>query len=151
VHDNFPPDHLPGPGVGWPVAGALLTSGAWALTMAALRSNRADAPGRFYVAAAGGALLALAGAAALLAGPWLSGLDPATHVYAASVWLLAAWTAAHLVVGVLMQLYCLARRAAGRMTARHDIDIENTVLFWHFCWFTTLVTVAVVAGFPLVA
>jgi len=54
-------------------------------------------------------------------------------------------------VGVIMQLYCVARRLAGRMTARHDIDIANVTLYWHFTAVTVLVTVAVVAGFPLVA
>jgi cytochrome c oxidase subunit I+III len=50
-----------------------------------------------------------------------------------------------------MQLYCAARRVAGRMTARHDIDIANVALFWHFVLLTASVTVLVIAGFPLVA
>jgi cytochrome c oxidase subunit I+III len=49
-----------------------------------------------------------------------------------------------------MQAYCLARRLAGRMTARHDIDIGNTALFWHFVALTAVIVVAVIAGFPLV-
>jgi cytochrome c oxidase subunit I+III len=36
------------------------------------------------------------------------------------------------------------------MTARHDQDIVNVALYWHFATFTVFVTVAVVAGFPLV-
>ena len=36
------------------------------------------------------------------------------------------------------------------MSARHDIDIHNVALFWHFAAVTTVITVAVVAGFPLV-
>ena len=36
------------------------------------------------------------------------------------------------------------------MTARHDIDIHNVELFWHFALVTALVTIAVIAGFPLV-
>ena len=32
-----------------------------------------------------------------------------------------------------------------------DIDIRNVVLYWHFALIMTLVTVATVAGFPLVA
>ena len=50
-----------------------------------------------------------------------------------------------------MQLYCLARRLAGCMTARYDIDITNVALYWHFNAITVVVTVAVIAGFPLVA
>jgi len=93
--------------------------------------------------------LAGAGAAALLYGPWVTGLDPTAHVYPATVWVLAGWTALHVLVGVLMQLYCLARSFAGRLTPRHDIDIHNTVLYWHFAALTVAVTVAVIALFPL--
>jgi cytochrome c oxidase subunit I+III len=35
------------------------------------------------------------------------------------------------------------------MTAYHDIDITNVVLYWHFVAITVLITVAVIAGFPL--
>jgi cytochrome c oxidase subunit I+III len=34
------------------------------------------------------------------------------------------------------------------MTARHDIDIANVVLYWHFVAVTVVMTVAVIAGFP---
>jgi cytochrome c oxidase subunit I+III len=37
------------------------------------------------------------------------------------------------------------------MTARYDIDITNVALYWHFTAFTAVVTIAVIAGFPLVA
>ena len=71
----------------------------------------------------------------------------------ALVWSLSgrSSTALHAGTGVIMQLYCLARRAAGRMTARYDIDIHNVALFWHFVALTAVVTVAVIAGFPWVA
>ena len=87
---------------------------------------------------------------ALIAGPWDTGLDPQSHVYAATVWLLVLWTVFHIVVGLIMHLYCVARRVAGRMTARHDIEITNVALYWHFTAFTAVVTAAVIAGFPLV-
>ena len=45
----------------------------------------------------------------------------------------------------------IARRAAGRMTAMHDSDIHNVALYWHFVAITVVVTVATIAGFPLVA
>jgi cytochrome c oxidase subunit I+III len=72
-------------------------------------------------------------------------------VYDATVWLLAAWSVAHVLTGLIMHAYCVARRAAAIMTAHHDIDMANTTLFWHFTTFTAIVTVAVLAGFPLVA
>jgi cytochrome c oxidase subunit I+III len=149
VRTDFPPAGAAGPGVFWPLAGGGLLLGAWALTWLAQRWNRRDWAAGFY----GGLVAALgfagAGAAALLAGPWQTGMDPTSHVYPATVWLLMIWTALHVAVGVIMQLYCLARRWAGRMTAQCDIDIRNVVLYWHFLAFTAAVTVAVCAGFPL--
>jgi cytochrome c oxidase subunit I+III len=50
-----------------------------------------------------------------------------------------------------MQLYCAARRFAGRMTPRHDIEIHNVALYWHFAALTVAITVLVAAGFPLVS
>jgi cytochrome c oxidase subunit I+III len=151
IHDNFPPKPAPGPGVLWPCLAAGLLLGSWALTLFGRRSNRRDQAALFYGGLLTAALLAIAGGAALLAGPWLTGLDPTTHVYPATVWVLVIWTAFHVLIGLVMQTYCIARRVAGRMTAEHDIDITNVALFWHFVALTVVITVAVIAGFPLVA
>ena len=151
IHEDFPPAPSTGPGVFWPLIAAVLLLGAWALTLLARRWNRHDRSVGFYVGLLLAAALAVAGGAALLAGPWLTGLDPKSHVYPAMVWLLVIWTAGHAVVGLIMQLYCVARRLAGRMTARYDIDISNVALYWHFTALTVVITVAVIAGFPLVA
>jgi cytochrome c oxidase subunit I+III len=151
IHEDFPPETSPGPGVLWPVTGGALVLGAWLLTLVARRSNTRDHASGFHAALAGAVCLAAAGGAALLAGPRVTGLDPTSHVYPATVWLLVIWTAFHVAVGILMQLYCLARRIAGRMTARRDIDMHNVVLYWHFTALTAAVTVLVVAGFPAVA
>jgi cytochrome c oxidase subunit I+III len=151
LRPDFLPDPLPGPGLFWPLVAAALGTGAWLLTLAARSLNRRDAAPLFYAAMAAAIGLAAAGGAALIAAPWASRLDPTQHVYPAVVWILAAWAAAHVGIGVIMQIYCVARRLAGRMTARHDIDLGNTSLYWHFCLLTLLVTVAVIAGFPLVA
>ena len=149
IHEDFPPQSARGPGAFWPGVAAVLLLISWALTLLGRRMNRADNAVAFHAAMILGILHALAGGAAILAGPWFTGLDPSTHVYPAIVWLLALWTALHAAVGALMQVYCIARRIAGRMTARHDIDIHNVALFWHFVALTTVVTVAVSAGFPL--
>jgi cytochrome c oxidase subunit I+III len=117
----------------------------------ARRWNRIDSVVGFYGGLTAAVILAIAGGVALLAGPWFSGLDPKSHVYPATVWILALWTVGQVLVGVIMQAYCVARRIAGRMTARYDIDITNVALYWHFTAFTAVVTVAVIAGFPLVA
>jgi cytochrome c oxidase subunit I+III len=149
IHEDFPPAGARGPGLFWPLLGGLLVTAAWGLSLLARRANSADRAAPFYLMLGGSALSALAGAAALIMGPLRTGLDPAAHAYGATVWLLLIWAALHAVVGVIMLLYCAARRAAGRMTARHDIDIHNCTLYWHFALFTALLSVLVCAGFPL--
>jgi cytochrome c oxidase subunit I+III len=151
IHDDFPPDPNPGPGVLWPAAAAALLLGSWGLTLLARRWNRGDRAALFYAGTLAAAVLAVAGGSALVAGPWLTGLDPASHAYPAIVWVMVIWTVLHVALGLIMQLYCVARRLAGRMTARHDIDISNVALYWHFAALMAVVTVAVIAGFPLVA
>jgi cytochrome c oxidase subunit I+III len=146
---DFPPEPTGGPGVLWPSIAGALTLAAWLSTVMARRWNRMNAPGWFYAAVLAATLLAAAGVGALIAGPWVTGLDPVAHVYGAIVWTLVLWCAAHAGVGIVMHLYCAARHVAGRMTARHDQDIVNVTLYWHFVAFTVFVTVAVTAGFPL--
>ena len=58
-------------------AGLLL--GAWALTVLSRSWNRRDQAGAFYVGLLAAGALTAAGGAALLAGPWLTGLDPTTN------------------------------------------------------------------------
>jgi cytochrome c oxidase subunit I+III len=140
-----------GPGVFWPVVSAALVLTAWTLIVWARRQNRRDNGRAFYLAGAAALVAAASGGGAIVAGPCLTGLNPTEHVYPATVWMLAAWSAAHLGVGVIMLLYCLARRLAGRMTAQYDVDMSTVTLYWHFCTLTVVVTVAVIAGFPLVA
>jgi cytochrome c oxidase subunit I+III len=147
---DFVPDQVIGPGVMWPSIALGLLLGSWLLTVASRRWNRLDSPRLFYGALALAVALAAGGSAALAAGPWTTGLDPATSAYAATVWTLVVWTAVHAGIGVIMQLYCLARRAAGRLTSRYAQDIANITVYWHFVAITALITVAVLAGFPLV-
>jgi cytochrome c oxidase subunit I+III len=151
VRTDFPSDPASGPGIIWPLLAVAMLLPAWALTLLARRWNRKDSVIGFYAGLLMAVVLAITGGVALMVGPWLSGLDPAKHVYPATVWILVIWTAAQVAVGVIMQLYCVARRMAGRMTARYDIDINNVALYWHFTAFTAAITVAVIAGFPLVA
>jgi cytochrome c oxidase subunit I+III len=151
IHPDFPPDPSSGPGAFWPLTGGVLILLAWGATQLAHRFNRADRVGAFYAAAAGAVLMAAAGAAGLLAGPYFAGMDPEKHVYQATVWLLLIWCAGHAALGILMNGYCIARRAAGRMTATYDADISNVALYWHFATFMTVITVATVAGFPMVS
>ncbi|MGZ8444207.1 MAG: cytochrome c oxidase subunit I [Candidatus Binatia bacterium] len=149
ARNDFPPDPTPGPGTFWPVVAAAALLGSWALTLFSVRWNRLDNVPAFYLGLAFAMLCSAAGAAALLAGPWRTGLDPVSHVYGATVWILVIWTAVQALLGIIMQLYCLARRLAGRMTSRYDMDIYNVALYWHFTALTVAITVAVIAGFPL--
>jgi cytochrome c oxidase subunit I+III len=147
---EFPPTPFPGPPPHWPVASAVAVVVAWGLTMLARRFNRSDRALLFHAAMAGAVVMTALGGAALLLGPHRAALDPSTSAYAATVWLLVWWSVLHLGLAVVMQLYCVARRLAGRMTARYDIDIHNVALYWHFTALTVVMTVAVIAGFPLV-
>ena len=151
LHDDFPPDPSAGLGVLWPAVALVLVLAAWALTILSLRWNRSGTARSFYAGALSAAVLSVAGGAALVAGPLLSRLDPTVHVYQATVWVLVLWAAGHVALGLIMQLYCVARRWARRMDAQHDSDLANVVLYWHFCAITVIVTVAVVAGFPRVS
>jgi cytochrome c oxidase subunit I+III len=151
LHEDFPPKAQPGPGVLWPVLGAGLLLGAWACVLLARRCNRRDQPGAFYAALGLGGGLTIAGALALLAGPHFGGMDPTSHAYPAMVWMLVCWAVLHAGVGLIMLIFCLVGRIAGRLTAAHDMDLQNVTLFWHFTLLTAIVTVAVIAGFPLLA
>jgi cytochrome c oxidase subunit I+III len=149
LRQDFPPQAVIRSGGLWPALGMILLLGGWALTVLARRWNKADRARLFYTGLTAGSLSSVAGSCAMLAGPWLAGVDPKQHVYSATVWLLVIWTALHGVIGMIMQMYCVARRAPGRMDARHDIDITNAALYWHFAAITAVVTATVVAAFPL--
>lgn len=148
VHETFPPPDIPGPGMKWPLTGAAFIGASWLLTCAARNRNRHDSPLTFYASLLLAVATACTGVAALVAGPYTHGMDPTSHVYPAIVWLLVLWSALHIILGVIMQLYCVGRRLAGRMTGKHDIDITNVTLYWHFVLITVVITVAVVAFFP---
>jgi len=151
IREDFLPNPPNGPGVFWPSLAAVLVLSGWALTILSRRWNKLDWRPGLYVGIGLAFVLSGLGGAALLNGPWSTGLDPTSHVYPATVWVLVIWTVFQIAVGMIMQLYCLARRLAGRMTARYDIDISTIAVYWHFTAFTLVITVAVIAGFPLVA
>jgi len=151
IHPRFPPDGGSGPGLAWPLLALVAGLCAWLASLLARRFNARDSGVGFHLAAGFGTVAALAAAVALLLGPSLAGMDPTAHAHPAIVWLLCSWVAAHLAVGVLMLLYCIARRLARRMTGRHDIDIRNVALYWHFVALQLLVTVAAISWFPELA
>ena len=150
-NDAWPPPDAAELGVLLPGLGLGAVVLAWVATVGARHFNRADASLAFYACIALAMCGAIGGGLLLLQAPAAVGMDPAQHVYPAMVWLLLIWTVLHLALGVIMVAYCGARRAFGRMDGRHDADIVNVTLYWHFAGVTALVTVATVAGFPLVS
>ena len=122
VHADFPPEAAPGPGPALAAARPGAAARGVAADPAGARLEQARArSGDAGIARWRPRRSPALGGAALLAGPWLTGLDPTAHVYPAIVWVLVIWTALHVGAGIIMQLYCLARSLAGRLTpaARH--------------------------------
>ena len=149
IHTDFPPPDADGPGLLWPLVSLAFFAASWLLTLVSHRLLRRGRVSAARLLMAAGAATSVAAAAALLWGPWVTDLQPTVHVYPATVWLLAIWTAIHALVGTVMLGYCLARSLAGKLTPKYDIDLANVALYWHFAAGTGLVTVAVIALFPL--
>jgi cytochrome c oxidase subunit I+III len=138
-----------GPGWTLPMLGLVLFVAAWTVMLIARWAN---GEGRLQLARGlltAGLIVTIAASGAALAGPWVHAMDPTSNVYPAIVWVLVLWLVAHAAVGIIMQLYCLARSYAGRMTDVYDMDIRNVVLFWHFLTVTAVTTLAVIGLFPL--
>ena len=147
IHADFTAGQA-GPGLAWPLIAAALFAGAWAATLIARTLNAGERRASMRACLGISALLALAASAAALAGPWQHGMDPASHVYPAIVWLLVLWVVAHAAVGVVMHFYCLARSFAGRLSARYDMDLRNSALYWHFVLIQAVLTFLVIGLFP---
>jgi cytochrome c oxidase subunit I+III len=138
IHDDFPPAGVrPATET---LLGALLVALAWGAMMWARKGG--------YFALVAALALSVGGAFALVMGS--ESLDPTANAYGATAWLLVAWTVLQLALGVIMTVYCVLSKFAGRLTERFDMDLRNTILVWHFSLLTTAITVAVIAGFPLV-
>ncbi len=148
VHEDFPPPGVTGPGWLWPLVAAALAIAAWRATFVARKINAAGNPATARHLLFAGGIAGSGCAAALMAGPWLSGLEPTTHSYPAIVWALVVWVVLHLAVGLLMQGYCIARSIYGRLTPTHDSDLWNVTLYWHFITVSVVLTALVIGGFP---
>jgi cytochrome c oxidase subunit I len=149
VHPAFPPQGMEGPGWQWPLMAGGLVILTWGVTLGARLANAAGrvalARGLLVVGLSGTVLSGLA----LMAGPWTTGLDPTAHSYPAIVWGLVVWIVLHLGAGMIMQAYALSRSIFGKLTPRHDADLWNVTLYWHFTGFCALLTALVIGGFPL--
>jgi cytochrome c oxidase subunit I+III len=148
IHAQFPPEGVTGPGARWPMTALALLLLGWVLTIAARELNARDRAHAARAALGTAAIASGAGGVAGLVGPHVHGMDPVLHVYPAIVWIIAIWIAVHALVGVIMQLYAIARSAAGRMTATYDGDVRNITVYQHFLAFSGLVAFATLAWFP---
>lgn len=148
IHPVWPPAGTPVMSAFWPGIAAVAALAHWASMFAARRATDRSRPGLARLAMVVAAATALLSASALMLGPWSAGLDPKSHAYPATIWVLAGWSAAHLLLGMVAALYCLARSLAGRISAEFDGDLWNATLFAHFTVPTVLVTLAVMRLFP---
>jgi cytochrome c oxidase subunit I+III len=147
IHPDFTAG-LPGPGMLWPLMAALLFTLAWLAMLLARYVNTKGWPVFARLCLIVSAVLTLAAFVAGLAGPYLHDMQPTMHVYPAIVWVVVLWTVVHGLVAVIMQLYCLAGSFAGRLTAQHEADLHNVVLYWHFLVITALTSFSVLGLFP---
>lgn len=147
IHPDFTAG-LAGPGIRWPLAAAALFAAAWLTMVLARHANAKDQLWLARLSLFGSILLTLAACVAGLTGPYQHDMQPTAHVYPAIVWIITLWTILHGLVAVIMQLYCLAKSFAGRLTARYDADLRNVVLYWHFLIITALTSFGVLGLFP---
>jgi cytochrome c oxidase subunit I+III len=148
IHEDFTAG-LAGPGVLWPMIALACFVAAWVLMLIARGATTRGSVVGMRLAVIAALVLTAAGSLASLYGPWTYRMEPTAHVYPAIVWVLIGWTAVHGAVGIIMQLYCMARSFSGKLTPAYDIDIHNIVLFWHFLMVTAVTTFVVVGLFPL--
>ena len=140
-----PPGAAHADGVAVTVAAVALIA-SWALVVLARRTNRLQHVGRARAALITSTLCAGTGALALTLAVWP--LDPTAHVYPAIVCTIALWIGVHTVLGMVMQLYCLAGSLTGKLTPRHYADLGNVTLFWNFLALSSLAACAVIGIAP---
>ncbi|RWC01293.1 MAG: cytochrome c oxidase subunit I [Mesorhizobium sp.] len=147
IHSDFTAG-IAGPDAIWSLVAASLFAAAWGLMAAARMVNRRGATATMRGLLVMSLLTTVAASAAGLAAPLSPGMDPTRHVYPAIVWILVIWVLAHAALGTVMQAYCLARSLAGRLTPKHDLDLGNVVLYWHFLLIAAVITFATIGLFP---
>ena len=148
IHEDYTAG-LGGPGAFWPSLALALFAVGWGLLVAAREINGRGSAWAMRGCLVLSLLAVAAGSVAGFLGPWTHGMEPTAHVYPAIVWILVIWTLVHAGVAAIMQLYCLARSFAGRLTVTYDADIHNVALYGHFLLITAATTFVVVGWFPL--
>lgn len=121
---------------------------AWAGTLLSRKWNKLIERSRSSFSLIGSSLLGFVSGILFLLLPSRGGLDPTSHVYPAMVWVICGWCSLHFFLGAFMNIYCFARKIAGKMTAEYDADIQNVTLYWHFCLLSLWIALPVLAFFP---
>ncbi len=75
-------------------------------------------------------------------------LDPTRHGFDASVWAVMGYHFFHVCIALLLAGYSMARVVVGHLTPRHDTDLRNTALFWHYTTGTGILALLAVFLFP---
>jgi heme/copper-type cytochrome/quinol oxidase subunit 3 len=148
IYPEWPPAGLGLPHAGWLAAGLVLLLAACAAMAAAVRLNRKSRIGAARLALAASAGLAVPGTLGFVWACWGEGLNPTEHAFTATIWVLVLWLGLHMLVALLMPLYCIARSLCGYLTPEYDADLRNSALYWNFMAATALIVFLLLAVLP---
>jgi heme/copper-type cytochrome/quinol oxidase subunit 3 len=142
---HWPPAGIPEPRVVLPI---VLTAVLVATSVPMQAAYRAARAGR-----AGAALLALLAALAVQAAYLgvqldlyvrdLASYPPRRHAYASITHLMVGADHAHVAVGLLLDLFLLAKLVDGRVTAYRLVGLQSAAFYWHVVNLLTVVVVTV--------
>ena len=78
----------------------------------------------------------------------LQKLTPQTDAYGSIFYTITGFHLAHVIVGVLMLLFVLARAMAGHFDGERHLAVQNAALYWHFVDVVWLLVVAILYVSP---
>lgn len=144
---TWPPDGIAEPELGLPlVMTAILWSSSAPVHMAD-RGIRAGDLGRLKAGLAAGFVLGAAFLVMTVAVEWPETLDefgPTTNVYGSLFFTITGFHAAHVLVGLLINLWTQARAWQGGFDESRHLSVQNFAMYWHFVdvvWAFVLATI----------
>jgi heme/copper-type cytochrome/quinol oxidase subunit 3 len=144
---TWPPDGIAEPELGLPlIMTAVLWSSSAPVHMAD-RGIRAGDLGRLKAGLAAGFALGAAFLVMTVGVEWPETLDefgPTTNVYGSLVFTITGFHAAHVLVGLLINLWTQARAWQGAFDESRHLTVQNFAMYWHFVdvvWAFVLATV----------
>jgi cytochrome c oxidase subunit I+III len=75
-------------------------------------------------------------------------LAPTAHAYSAIVATLLGFAAAHVGMGILMALWCIARIAAGLLYPGHTMTVQLCCGWWRLTLLSGLLVLLILTGYP---